>query len=439
MRKSYATHLISILLLLGGSQSFSPIPKVQSTRESVFAALSPNVHRDAVAPSTNLTFRNAPDWHIWKAVDTLKTNGIASNQKDSPIAITIIIEKIIPILYQWGDQWAGRAEWQGLLNKSSLLHEIEESIVTLSFLWEYLETIKGETDFQGITLIDVCCGKGVFSIVSSYLFQNDDRIKQIIMLDKANIKWNHIDEVNQSAKIENRPFIDCWSNCNLHEIDDIVNRLEALETPVALVGIHLCKTLSPTCIGIVNSLGGKTCPFFVLAPCCLPSAVTQSSNRQTIGKSSIISVRSYESVDERRTRLEAKLKRDAAMSRRPKMMSEQLTVVDGASFSKQMIPMQTVPITPCWKCGDSGHKKADCPSLQTTGKPRLVQPPSVDVDVSGILHSNNPFNLYCELLSASLEQKSVKVFDTGLVNEKARHQQGNWNNCRKAIYIVAES
>jgi hypothetical protein len=433
MRKSYATHLISILLLVGGSQSFSPIPKVQNTRESVFAALSPNGH--TIAPSTNLTFLNAPDWHIWKAADTLKTNGIAS-KKDSSIAITIIIEKIIPILYQWGEQFAGKAEWQGLLNKSSLLHEIEESIVTLSFLWEYLETRKGATDFQGITLIDVCCGKGVFSIVSSYLFQNDDRIKQIIMLDKADIKWNHIDEVNQSAKNENRSCIDCWSNCNLHEIDDIVNRLEALETPVALVGIHLCKTLSPTCIGIVNSLGGKTCPFFVLAPCCLPSAVTQSSNRQTIGKSSIIKVRSYESTDERRRRLEAKSKRDAAMSRRPKMMSEQLTMVDG---SKQSIPMQTAPITPCWKCGGSGHKKADCPSLQTTGKPRLVQPPSVDVDVSGILHSDNPFNLYCELLSASMEHKSVKVFDTGLVNEKNRHQQGNWNSCRKAIYIVAES
>eukprot|EP00978_Attheya_sp_CCMP212_P044166 scaffold302762_cov42-Attheya_sp.AAC.3 len=73
--------------------------------------------------------------------------------------------------------------------------------------------------------------------------------------------------VNQAAKIENRPFIDCWSNCNLHKIDEIVKCLEAQETPVALIGIHLCKTLSPTCVGVVNSLTEKQCTsFFVLAP-----------------------------------------------------------------------------------------------------------------------------------------------------------------------------
>eukprot|EP00979_Chaetoceros_neogracilis_P014320 scaffold4567_cov276-Chaetoceros_neogracile.AAC.3 len=369
--------------------------------------------------------RNASEWHIWKTADKLQLTGISSTDKDLSESTQGIINRIIPILYDWGEKWAGRNEWQGLLNKSSLLHEVEESIVALSFLLEFLERRVGHTpDLQQITVVDVACGKGVMSMISSYLFQNDDRIKKIIMLDKADINWDHIEKANLSAEKENRPFIECWSSCNLHEIDGIVKRLET-QTPVALVGIHLCKTLSPTCIGIVNSLTAKHCPFFVLAPCCLPRIATQSLQKQSIGEKSIMKVRRYESIDERRRRMESKLKRDAALSRRPP-----------TTMSDQLEMMQS---NPCWKCGETGHLKAECPSIQATSKPRLIQPPYVDVDISHVLLSESPFTLYCELLSSSLLREKVKVVDTGLANEKAKHQNGNWNKGRKAMYIVAES
>ena len=413
---------IVLLLQVGGSQSFLP-PLLKRHNSALRSALPVSKEQNAATKS----FRNASEWHIWKAADTLKSNGIAIKDKDMSEVNQGLINKIIPILYKWGEKWAGRKEWQGLLNKSSLLHEIEESIVALSFLLEYLTKVECTPDFQQITVVDVACGKGVMSMLSSYVFQNDNRVKEIIMLDKADINWNHIEMANQSAKSENRPFIECWSNCNLHEIDEIVKRLET-QTPVALVGIHLCKTLSPTCIGIVNSLTAEQCPFLVLAPCCLPRIATQSLQKQSIGEKSIIKVRQYESIDERKERIEAKLRRDAAMSRKPaikpKTMSDQLEMIQG---------------TPCWKCGEIGHLKADCPSIQATSKPLLIQPPYVNVDVSDVLRSENPFTVYCELLSISLLRDNVNVVDTHLANEKAKHQQGNWNTSRKAIYIVAEA
>lgn len=115
---------------------------------------------------------------------------------------------------------------------------------------------------EPITVVDVCCGKGIFSMLASYIFQYDSRIHQIVMLDKASIKWNHVDVANTSASAERRPKIELWYNCNLHEVDDVVNQLEGLQTPLALVGIHLCKTLSPRLVGIANAIGPSRCPFY---------------------------------------------------------------------------------------------------------------------------------------------------------------------------------
>ena len=283
---------------------------------------------------------------------------------------------------------------------------------------------------EPITIVDVCCGKGVFSMLASYIFQDDVRIRNIIMLDKATIKWNHVDIVNTSAEKDKRPMIEPWAQCNLHEIDQVVDRLESIPNPVALVGIHLCKTLSPTCAGIVNAMDPSHCPFFVLAPCCLPRVVTQSDRK--IGDRAVIEVRQYESQSEREIRRVAKDNRDAAMMRKPSLRptfrSDQVDIIGKEAQTEWF---------PCWKCGEVGHLKADCPSTQTTGRPQLVKPPLLKIDVSKVLESDRPFDIYCELLQTSLQRDSVEVVETGLVNNKVEHQRENWNNGRKSIYIVA--
>ena len=128
------------------------------------------------------------------------------------------------------------------MNKSSLLHEVEESIVTLGFLVNFIENMDKKD--KPITIVDLCSGKGIFSLLASYLFRYSSSVDKIIMLDKADIKWNHVDIVNACAEEEERPYIDAWQ-CNLHEIDDIVNRLESVQSPKAIVGIHYSDGLVP--------------------------------------------------------------------------------------------------------------------------------------------------------------------------------------------------
>ena len=101
-------------------------------------------------------------------------------------------------------------------------------------------------------------------------------VSSIIMLDKQqDINWNHIVASNKGVEEEGRPFIKSWGGCNLLDIDQIVEKLQGHDTiddgvnngPIALVGIHLCKQLSPSCAGVVNAMGPKKCPFLCLAPC----------------------------------------------------------------------------------------------------------------------------------------------------------------------------
>ena len=369
------------------------------------------------------------DWHVWKTADRLERNGLTlspeSNYAPETNTTTQLIKEVIVILRQWGNEWAGRNEWQGILNKSSLLHEVEEAIVTLGFLVDHLKRMDADSEkIDPITIVDVCSGKGIFSLLASYIFRDNTQVVKIIMLDKAKIKWNHVDIVNESARKERRPAIETWQ-CNLHETDDVVKQLESLNTPLAMVGIHLCKTLSPTCIGIVNSLDPTICPFFILAPCCLPRAVL----KRNTGQKSIIEVRQFETPTEKESRIAAKKLRDAAMTRKPPARP--------ISMGDQLGISSNNALAPCWKCGMLGHVKADCPSTQTTGKPQLIKPPLMEIDVSNVLHSERPFDAYCTLLSSSIQRKHINIIDTGLTNERAQHQKGNWNNGRKSIYIVS--
>jgi hypothetical protein len=369
------------------------------------------------------------DWHVWKTADRLERNGLTlspeSNYAPETNTTTQLIKEVIVILRQWGNEWAGRNEWQGILNKSSLLHEVEEAIVTLGFLVDHLKRMDADSEkIDPITIVDVCSGKGIFSLLASYIFRDNSQVTKIVMLDKAKIKWNHVDIVNESARKERRPAIETWQ-CNLHETDDVVKQLESLNTSLAMVGIHLCKTLSPTCIGIVNSLDPTICPFFILAPCCLPRAVL----KRNTGKKSIIEIRQFETPAEKESRIVAKKLRDAAMTRKPQVRP--ISMGDQLGISSNNV------LAPCWKCGMPGHVKADCPSTQTTGKPQLIKPPLMEIDVSNVLHSERPFDAYCTLLSSSIQRKHINIIDTGLTNERAQHQKGNWNNGRKSIYIVS--
>ena len=132
---------------------------------------------------------NSSHWHVWKTADTLETNGLSVSSScagllENKETTQKLVEKVIMILRLWGEEWAGQKEWQGVLNKSSLLHEIEESIVTLGFLMEFMDhglDEKNALEENPITIIDVCSGKGIFSMLASYVFRNNGQVSNIIM------------------------------------------------------------------------------------------------------------------------------------------------------------------------------------------------------------------------------------------------------------------
>jgi hypothetical protein len=447
-------------------------------------------------------------WQVWKTILRLEdillenANNINNNDKNSdnqqpssrdvaasssPLhpASNELVAKVLSILRTLATKHEGKAAWGGLLNKSTLLHEVEESILAIHFLQQ--ELLLSKQQHRDIVLVDVCCGKGVFSLLSSYYFSSsnhnnnnnnntkdscDISVRKIIMLDKdPNLRWDHIDATNcenhasindnntqQQQQQQQRPVIECWPLFNLHEIDNVVDRLSKeveitkngndngernASVSLAMVGIHLCKTLSPACIGIANALGPEKCPHLVLAPCCLPRVVVQSKYNKNNNNNSVLEVLQHETSEQRQQRNLAKQRRTASMVRGK----------GGGSLSGDRSGTnENPPPGACWKCGEFGHAKADCPSNQSTGKPGLIQPPSVSLGVSGILNTDRPFGSYCDLLATSIQRNTISVEETGLTNshmtkrqkkqqqtttQQTLQQANNWNRERKSIYIVA--
>ena len=195
---------ILVTLLLPNCHSFSIARKcLPSTRSRSYSDLQ--AHSQAMIDGRKDGENVPPEhdkhdsshWKIWHVIKELETNGLSSNsdnrRKESQVNNEVTYT-VVQILRLWGDLWAGQSEWQSLLNKRSLLHEVEESIVALQFLVDWLDERCMKNDNTAVILVDVCCGKGILSMLASYLFRGKTltHVSSIIMLDKQqDINWNH--------------------------------------------------------------------------------------------------------------------------------------------------------------------------------------------------------------------------------------------------------
>lgn len=417
------------------------------------------------------------NWQIHRTIEQLQRHGMPTTQEDFAATTTDVLQ----VLQLWAEHYAGREEWRSLLNKRTLRHEVEESIVALHHLraWNKMHRrTRGAT--SSFIAVDACCGKGVFSMLLSYLatttadiphvssssssMQLPLNVSRIILLDKNPlINWDHIQAANANHAQEDRPFLELWPGTNLHEHDTVAERLLLSSSttnidgglgmqPLAITGIHLCKTLSPALVGLVNALGKDTVPYLCLAPCCLPSTRDQQ-----------ISIPLWEGSLQRQARMSASTK-----AKQQQTSSFACFVCDSRDHHVRNCPERrkyTTELTwkqavdagilrrkvPCWKCGQVGHRHADCPvtdpSLWVENSQQHheehQQPHMVwDFGSFVVATSDNrqPFEAYCHALSKLVQETTtISVSDAGLTSsgrQRQQHQENNWNQNRKSLFIT---
>ena len=432
-----------------------------------------------------------PNWRIWKAIDRL--------EERQDIFYPSVTRQVIEILKELGNKYTGDVKWKSFLDKRRIYNEIEESIIAIHYLLEGTSATTASDNTKYIA-VDVCGGKGYFSFLLSYI--NPRNLHSIILLEKAtDIDWYHIYQSNDdatkmatdSAKRSRRPHIDIWKDCNLHDYDVVLDKFLQLNYPVALTGIHLCKQLSPSFIGLVNGLGRDRCIYSCLAPCCLPRVITsqkyKKDTKDKANKSYTISIQKYETQDERNRRLDYVARRERIkykpkggpcyVCQHPDHNLRDCNVFPTLPKDKQVELAQSwhAATVPCWNCFQFGHYKSNCPNTSSSVDSQQQHlPPMICLDVSNLLQSSeNPYKSYCHLLAnegfqfqqqqqqqeqqnsnattasaTASNNNNITVVETELTDnnnhdsnngKKQKGQKMNnrdWNSDRKSIFIISK-
>ena len=234
-----------------------------------------------------------------------------------------------------------------------------------------------------------------------------------------------------------------WGGVNIHD-EAFSDRLHALPGPVAMVGVHLCKGLSPRCVGLFNGLGPAKAPFLSLAPCCLPRLAREGG----------WTVALYEPPAHRAAR-KGRLERRAWCASGLKGVCPVCGVPDAPHRMGACPELPADPgpreaalaalraAAPCWRCGLRGHSKRACP--QREARVPLVEPLVVRIDTAAIKAAPMPFDAYCEALLATVQAgggaggagRELRVVPmAGRPGAQLPGQPPTWNSGRKCTWLV---
>lgn len=363
-------------------------------------------------PYTVGAFSDNKHWHVWKTIEILETEGIRSEKRDLYQDTTLAVASVLRCLTI--SDWMNTGG-KSFLNKRNLHHEVEESIVALHHLREWVMV---DTKTENFIAVDVCCGKGCFSVLLSYLvgfhwkneFENLDRV---VLLDKesTSIDWSHIELANDTHEQEKRPFLELWKGTNLFEYDELIERFQSLQSPLALTGIHLCRNLSPSLVELANGLGPEVAPYLCLAPCCLPRLARST---RVEASALIIPIPAFETSLYRGTRLQAARQRKITQRRSQCYVCQgDHTVRDcprKLNYSSQeewaAKVKESLLSLPCWNCGQPGHAKSECTRAAISTVPQAML--AMDVLPAMSTTGAPSFKGYCGILSQHI-QDSVSI------------------------------
>eukprot|EP00978_Attheya_sp_CCMP212_P041210 scaffold233258_cov55-Attheya_sp.AAC.3 len=392
----------------------------------------------------------APHWRVWDVVAELKSKNDSRYQSAS--------REVASVLEEWAHRWAGNPAFGSLLNKRMLLKETEESIIAIQYLLEYLSsiTVDDETKTTEFTLVDLCCGKGIFSMLLIHMAARSSTspicrplamIRQCILVDRAtpkDIDWSHLSD---NAPANSGVELQIWDSCNIHD-EVFTDRLQSVP-------------------------GKEKCPFLCLAPCCLPRVARQNkTNTKSAHKKQkmaereyTIEINLYEAENMQKARKEAMMKRTQALGERATKKDPSLakcsvcdnmghrwrdcpTLPSDEEEQIRILKEVTLHKAPCWKCGTIGHVQSNCPSTQTTRKPVKILPPTQTISVTNVLSFPDPFGQYCTLLATTIQlpekEGSLEIQeailsgkDHNIDTSKKNDDKRNWNAKRKSKYIIA--
>ena len=333
-----------------------------------------------------------------------------------------LLQPVLAILCTWFDL-------PSVVNKRSLRHEIEESMVALYYLDRWRRT----TNPEHFIVMDVCGGKGIFSLLLQHYARQhwpNQQLRDIILLEKATskqIEWGHLTMLSD-------PPVTILEDCNLHDTDELIDMLAVFSSPLALSGIHLCKTLTPSLITLANRLGKDRCPYVSVAPCCLPRVVL---SKHMADDERILPIGRYESDHHRKLRMKQELFRRSRRRnvnigcfrcQEPGHVLSDCPLMDSTTTHQHAVENWT----PCWQCGEVGHLRESCPGKHAS-VPAVVREAET-VSVAGVLDSSHPLSTYCTRLLPAFQDRSMQVIETGLENRG--HGETNWYSQRKSLFIV---
>ena len=107
------------------------------------------------------------DWHIHRVAQQIETSELLASAEGLQKYGSLCADTA-QVVRGWASRFAGEPAWRSFLNKKSMVHELEEAIMALQILDEY--TTGDPTGQMGqLVVVDLCCGKGTFSVLLSYL------------------------------------------------------------------------------------------------------------------------------------------------------------------------------------------------------------------------------------------------------------------------------